>query len=163
MVAISPNINLSGLARRLVLDGILAEDNARQASEQAFKKRVPFVSYLVENKLAASRTIAWAASQEFGVPLFDVNVLDMESAPVKLVDEKLIRQHRALPLFRRGNRLYIGVSDPTNLVALDEIKFHTGINTEAVLVEEDKLGKAIDHALDSRSTTISELLDTRSR
>ena len=63
--------------------------------------------------------------------------MDMESAPIKIVSEKLIQQHNALPLLKRGNRLYIAVSDPTNLGAIDEFKFHTGVNTEAVLVEED--------------------------
>jgi type IV pilus assembly protein PilB len=85
--------------------------------------------------------------------------MDMESAPVKLVSEKLIHQHNALPLFKRGNRLFIAVSDPTNLSAVDEFKFHTGINTEAVLVEERQLRKTIDSALDAMDTTMSELMD----
>jgi len=152
-------MNLSGLARRLVQDGLLSEADARQANDQALKKRTPFVTYLVDNKLLGSRVIAWAAAQEFGVPLFDIKAMDLDAAPAKLVDEKLIRQHHALPLFKRGNRLFIGMSDPTNLQALDEIKFHTGITTEVILVEEDKLSKAIDQALDSRNDTMSDLLD----
>jgi type IV pilus assembly protein PilB len=76
-----------------------------------------------------------------------------------MVSEKLIRQHHALPLFKRGNRLYIAISDPTNLGAIDEFKFHTGINTEGVLVEEEKLHKAIDIALDEMDTTMSDLMD----
>jgi len=85
--------------------------------------------------------------------------MELENLPTSLVDEKLIRQHHALPLFKRGNRLFVAVSDPTNLQALDEIKFHTGISTEAILVEEDKLGKAIDKALDSADTSMTDLLD----
>jgi type IV pilus assembly protein PilB len=159
MVTTNPVSHLSGLAKRLVLDGLLAEEHAAEAQEKALKKREPFVSYLVENKILASSAIAASACQEFGVPLLDLAAMELENAPVSLVDEKLIRQHHALPLFRRGNRLYVAVSDPTNLQALDEIKFHTGISTETVLVEEDKLAKAIEKALDSADTSMADLLD----
>ena len=151
-------IQLNGLAKRLVLDGLIEEEQAAGAHEKARKQRQPFVSYLVENKLLDSTAIAMAASQEFGAPLLDLNAIDLESAPVSLVAEKLIRKLHALPLFRRGNRLFIGVSDPTNLQALDEIKFHTGIRTDAVLVEENKLIEAIEKALDS-NTSMGDLLD----
>jgi len=159
MASISPNIVLSGLARRLVGDGLLSEQQAAEALEDARKKKLPFVAFLVEKKLVDSRSIAWSAAQEFGVPVLDIDAMDLESAPVKLVDEKLVRQHRALPLFKRGNRLFVAVSDPTNLSALDEIKFHTGITTEAILVEEDKLAQAIDKALDAADTTMADMLD----
>jgi len=159
MATINPTVHLSGLARRLVMDGLLDEAEAATAHETALKKRAHFVSYLVENKILNSRDIAWSGAQEFGVPLFDLNAMLLDVAPVKMVSEKLIQQHHALPLFKRGNRLYIAVSDPTNLGAIDEFKFHTGINTEAVLVEEDQLRKAIDAALEALDTTMSELMD----
>jgi len=159
MATPNPSINLSGLARRLVLDGLLDEKAAVNAHETALKKRAHFVSHLVDNKLLSSREIAWSGSQEFGVPLLDLEAIDLETAPVKLVSEKLIRQHNALPLFKRANRLYVAVSDPTNLGAIDEFKFHTGINTEAVLVDELQLRKAIEEALEALDTTMSELMD----
>ncbi|MEZ5542478.1 MAG: type IV-A pilus assembly ATPase PilB [Pseudomonadota bacterium] len=159
MATPNPTVNLSGLARRLVMDGLLDETEATKAHEMALKKRTHFVSYLVDNKLVSSRDIAWSGAQEFGVPLFDIAAMDMEVAPIKLVSEKLIRQHNALPLFRHANRLYVAVSDPTNLGAIDEFKFHTGINTEAVLVDEVHLRKAIEDALEALDTTMSELMD----
>ncbi len=159
MVTSNPISQLSGLAKRLVMDGLLPEDLATEAQQKALKSREPFVTYLVENKLLASSKIASAACHEFGVPLFDLSAMEMDNAPVSLVDEKLIRQHHTLPLFKRGNRLFVAVSDPTNLQALDEIKFHTGISTETILVEEDKLSKAIDQALDSADSSMTDLLD----
>ena len=159
MVTSSPISQLSGLAKRLVMDGLLAEELAAEAQQKALKSREPFVTYLVENKVLASSKIAASACQEFGVPLFDLAAMELDNAPVSLVDEKLIRQHHTLPLFKRGNRLFVAVSDPTNLQALDEIKFHTGISTETILVEEDKLTKAIDQALDSADSSMSDLLD----
>jgi len=137
------SIALSGLARRLVKDGILAEQSAQDAFQNASRDKKPFVSYLVENNLAEGYAIAEAASDEFGTPLFDLTAFNMTLAPKGLVDNKLVQKHHTIPLFKRGNRLFIAVSDPTNLRALDEIKFHTGINTEAILVEEKLLHQAI--------------------
>ena len=159
MSAPASSITLTGLARRLVQENLLDEGAAVSAVEAANKERVPFASYLVANKLASSADIARLACQEFGLPLFDLSAMDLEAAPIKLVEEKLIRQHHALPLFKRGNRLFVAVSDPTNLSALDEIKFHTGITTEAILVEEDKLAQAIDKALDAADTSMADMLD----
>ena len=149
---------ISGLAQRLVFDKMLSRKQAELAHQEALKKRLSFVSYLVENKILDGMAIANAASQEYGVPLFNLDVLDMTEIPVKLVEEKLIRTHHALPLFKRGNRLFLGLSDPTNLRGLDEIKFHTGLTTEAVVVEEGKLVQAIEKALEASDTSMSDLL-----
>jgi len=159
MATANPRIQLTGLSRRLVNDGVLDEAAALAAIEAAQKKRQPLTSYLVENKIVTGSLRANTACQEFGIPVFDLAVMDLDAAPIKLVDEKLIRLHRALPLFKRGNRLFIAVSDPTNLASLDELKFHTGVTTEAILVEEDKLSKIIDQALDKVDTGMSNLLD----
>ncbi len=148
---------LSGLARRLVLDNLLTEQVALTAYEDALKNRTSFVAHLVEKKLLDALAIANAASQEFGLPLFDLGALNLEHAPIALVEEKLMRQHHVLPLHKRGNQLFIAVSDLTNLQALDEIKFHVGLNTEAILVEEDKLVQAIKKALESRANPMDEL------
>jgi len=160
MATNTQQVSLSGLARRLVDDGSLSEADASLAHEQALKNKIPFVTHLVQKKLLGALTIANAASQEFGVPLFDISTMDMEAADTKLVDEKLVRQHHALPLFKRGGRLYVAVSDPTNLQGLDEIKFHVGANTEAILVEEDKLADAIDKAMDAQDTALADLNDS---
>ncbi|WP_041440910.1 type IV-A pilus assembly ATPase PilB [Thioalkalivibrio sulfidiphilus] len=153
------SIPLSGLARRLVQDGLMAEADAGKAVEAAQKKRVPLVAYLVDNKLVESRRVAQAAAEEFGTPVFDLDSFDKELLPKKLVDEKLVRQHHALPLFKRGNRLFVGIADPMNLTALDEIKFNTGIATEPVLVEQDKLGKLIEESLNDTGAVMEGLMD----
>jgi len=150
-------MNLNGLARKLVLDGLLSEPDALKAQAEATKKKIPLVSHLVESKLVASKDLANAAAHEFGLPLMDINAIEIDPDVTRLVDEKLVRQHHGLPLFKRGNRLFIGVSDPTNLIALDEIKFHAGTNTEAVLVEEDKLNVVIEKAMSASDTTLQEL------
>jgi type IV pilus assembly protein PilB len=143
-------IQLSGLARRLVEDNLLEEDAAREAAEEARKTRVPFVTHLVQNSIVGSKEIASSASEEFGTPLLDITTIDPEVVPKNLVEEKLIRSNHAIPIFHRGNRLFVAVSDPTNRTGLDEIKFQTGISTEEVLVEEDKLASFIENFLESQ-------------
>lgn len=145
-------IQLSGLARRLVEDNLLEEEVARAASEEARKTRVPFVTHLVQNDIVSSKDIATSASEEFGTPLLDIMTLDPEVIPRNLVDEKLIRSNHAIPIFHRGNRLFVAVSDPTNRTGLDEIKFQTGISTEEVLVEENKLSSFIEAFLESQES-----------
>lgn len=160
MPATEAKFNLSGLAKRLVSDGLLDENIAYDACEKAIKKKMPLVRYLVENKVLGSSVIAAVASKEFGIPLFDIDAMDFEVSAFKLVDQKLVQKHSALPLFKRGNRLFVAVSDPTNLQALDEIKFNVGATTEPVLVEEDKLSSAIEKLLDEQTTTMDDLEDT---
>jgi type IV pilus assembly protein PilB len=143
-------VNLSGLARRLVADNLLDPEIARKALSQAARDKVPFVQHLVSSSLLDARTIARVASEEFGAPLFDLDSLNRESIPEKLVDEKLIRKHHALPIMKRGTRLFLAIADPTDLHALDEIKFNTGLNTDAILVEADKLATALDKFLTSQ-------------
>jgi len=138
---------LPGILRRLVIDGVVTEEDARKAVDASNKQKIPLVSFLVQNAVAPAIQVANAAATEFGIPLFDVRSLDLRQAPIKLVDEKLIQQHRAMPLFKRGNRLFVGISDPTNLRALDEIKFQANLPVDPIVVPEDFLEKAIDTAL----------------
>ncbi len=160
MAVTSNRIPLGGLARKLVADGLLDEQTALRAFQTALSSRTPFVKYLIENKLADSTTVAHAASEEFGVPLVDIEAVSIDPEIVKLVSEELIRRHHALPVFKRGSRVFIAVSDPTNLQALDEIKFHVGGHTDAVLVEEHKLAKAIDNSLEAADTGLTGVDDS---
>ncbi|MGH8499514.1 MAG: type IV-A pilus assembly ATPase PilB, partial [Methylococcales bacterium] len=159
MVIAANKINLQGLAKGLVQMGLLNEADARNHIEEAQKKNIPLTTYLVTNHILHSREIAIHASKKFGIPLFDLDALSTDSSLSRLVSEKLITQHHALPLFKRGNRLFIGLADPTNGRALDEIKFHTRANTETILVEESKLSKAIARALEAQDTRMADLLD----
>jgi type IV pilus assembly protein PilB len=142
-------VPLSGLARRLVQDGILEEKVARDALQESRSQKRQFVAYIVERQFADSSRIAEAASDEFGTPLLDLAAFNMETCPKTLVDPKLVEKHHTIPLFKRANRLYLAVSDPTNLHALDEIKFHTGISTEAILVDEGALMRVMQKFLKS--------------
>jgi type IV pilus assembly protein PilB len=158
-MALNDAISLTGLARKFVLDQIIDEETARKAQVHAQENRISLVTHLVSKGMANARSLAYSASQEFGVPVLDLAAFLNESLPEKIVEEKLIRKHHALPLFMRGNRLFIAISDPTNIQAQDEIKFHTGRSVDSVLVEDDKLSTAIDRYLDAQDTSMSQLDD----
>ncbi|MCY1282870.1 type IV-A pilus assembly ATPase PilB [compost metagenome] len=157
MTEIAPT--LSGLAKQLVLTNLLDERSALQAYTQAQRNKIPLITYLVQNKLLKSRDLAEMAAEQFGVAFLDISSVDKESQPRDLVSEKLVRQHRALPLWRRGNKLFVGISDPTNHQAVTDIQFSTGLNTEAILVEDDKLGDAIEKFFDSANSGMEDLGD----
>ena len=159
MAATASQSNLSGLPRRLVQDGIVSAEDVQKASTAARKEKVPLVAYLVANKMADPRAIAVAASHEFGVPLLDLDALEIDLDCLREVDQKLLNKHRVLPLIKRGQRLFLGISDPTNLQAIDDLKFQTSLRIDPVIVEQDKLEECITKALEAVDTSMSSLED----
>ena len=159
MATTTVKTNLTGLPRRLVAAGLLSEADAADAQRDAAAEKLLLVSHLVRNKKLNARLVAGAASEEFGVPILDLDAVDLSQAPLKEVEAQLIEKHHALPLFKRGRKLFVGVSDPTNMQALDEIKFKTGMTVDAVIVEEDKLAKGIEKAVQSMDTSMKDLAD----
>ncbi|MCJ8340484.1 MAG: type IV-A pilus assembly ATPase PilB [Pseudomonadales bacterium] len=150
---------LVGLARRLVKDGYFSAQVAHLAIEKARSLQKPFISHIIAEELISNYNAAFAASDEFGLPLFDLDIYAPDNIPEGLVDEKLILKHRALPIMKRNKKIFVAVADPTNTNALDDFKFHTGLNTEAVIVEEDKLQLAIDNFLDKQGSGLDDLED----
>jgi type IV pilus assembly protein PilB len=150
---------LQGLPLRLIQDGLIDEPTMLQAIADAKENGTNLVSHLVNAGLADPREIAIAASQEFGVPLLDLDAVQIDLDTVKLVSDKLLNKHRVLPLVKRGKKLFVAVSDPTNLHALDEIKFQTGLSVEAVVVEEDKLQRISNKAIEQVDSTMPALGD----
>ena len=149
VTSIKSSTTLGGLARRLVADGIVQEGAIEEAEAAAKQKATPLVSYLVSNQIADPREVALAASLEFGVPLLDLDAMHVDPDVLRTVSELILNKHRVLPVFRRAKKLYIAVSDPTNLQAIDEVKFATGLSIEAVIVEEDKLQRHLSRALEA--------------
>ena len=148
---------LSGLPQRIVLDGLVDEAAMLDAIASARERKAHLVSWLVSHDMAAARDIAIAAAQEFGVALLDLDAVAIDLDIVRLVSDKLLAKHRVLPLVKRGKRLHVAVSDPTNLHAVDEIKFQTGLAIEAVVVEDDKLQRAVQSAIEQVDTSMPAL------
>jgi type IV pilus assembly protein PilB len=148
---------LGGLPQRLVQDGVVEEAAMLEALNASRDKKTSVVTQLVSSGAAQARDIAIAAASEFGVPLFDLDSVNLDPDTTKLVTDKLLAKHRVLPVFRRGKRLFLAVADPTNLHAIDEIKFATGLGIEAVVVEDDKLQKAVDKAIEQADAQMPNL------
>lgn len=159
MSATSGTPNLGGLARHLIQQGILSEAAAAQAWQAAQKEQVPFIGYLAQNKVVKPAALAAVVATEFGDPLLDLESLDPESIPQAQLNEKLIRQFSAVPIFKRGNRLFLAISDPTRVDAIDAFRFNTGCNVETIVVEEDKLQKLIEKILEGKSNSSMQGLD----
>jgi type IV pilus assembly protein PilB len=149
--AVANLVGITGITRRLVLDGALSETDARTALDEATKQKKQVQLYLLDNRLVTQTQIAAANATEFGMPYFDASALDIGQSAFKTVSDELLQKHQAFPLFKRGNRLYVGISDPTNTRALDEIKFAANMTVEPIMVSEDVLKRVLDQALSGDS------------
>ncbi len=155
MAVSATSAQLTGLPRRLVQDGIVTEDICLQAVEDAKGAGQTLVAYLVDKELADPHKVAVAASHEFGVPLMDLTALELDLDAARSVSQKLLNKHKVLPLLRRGQRMFLGVSDPTNLQAIDEIKFQTGFRIDPVVVEQNKLEEMVTSVLEAVDTSMA--------
>ena len=154
------NDTLRGLSKRLVADGLMEESAAHEALAECESEKVNFVHYLTHHNILPANLIASVAANEFGTPLYDLDAHNMQLCPKEIVEKKLVRKHQILPLYKRGNRLFLAQSDPTNHLAVSEVRFQTGLSIEALLVEHDKLQVALIEFLDLQDEDIGDALGT---
>lgn len=151
--------NFSGIAHILISNGLVTPDVMTRVLEESKQQQKGIVPYLVENRLAPPAQIASLLSHHFGDPLFDLNALSVDVVPKELVDEKTVSRYGVLPLFKRGQRLFVGLSDPTRLDAIDAIAFNANLTVETVVVEEDKLKKMIENVYMGGTDDLSKIGD----
>jgi type IV pilus assembly protein PilB len=150
-------VGLSGMARRLVSEGVLPEDEVRKAIVDSGQKKVTLTTWLLDHTSVDGGDLTRIASIEFGMPRMDVTVLDPKMMPLNLISEALISTHQALPLFRRAKRLFVGIADPMQSRALDEIKFHSNCMVEPILVERASLRRVMEGVLNSMRDVMPEM------
>ena len=150
-------MGLSGMARRLVSEGVMPEDAVRKAMADSGQQKATLGAWLLDHNLVDGAELTRIASAEFGMPMMDVSVLNPATMPLDLISEALITKHQALPLFRRGKRLYVGIADPMQSHALDEIKFHSNCMVEPILVERSSLQRVIETLLNNMRNTMPEM------
>ncbi|HSD43991.1 MAG TPA: type IV-A pilus assembly ATPase PilB [Burkholderiales bacterium] len=160
-MAVNPSYGsaLSGLARAMVQHGRLPENIAEEVSVQARNAGAAFIEQLIQSRKMSPLEIAEFASHVFGLPLADLEALDPYAFPLDLVDRKLMRERRALPLRKRGNRLAMAVSDPSNSQVLDEVKFQTSMSIDPIVVEDDKLRALLNRILERSDVSLKQLVD----
>jgi type IV pilus assembly protein PilB len=149
--------NISGLARALAQSGLMSEYEAEALQTQAQTAGVSFVEQLLLGKRMNAQQLAVFASRAFGMPLLDLAGFDMDQVHKEHIDLKIAQTRRVLPLFRRSNKLFVAVSDPANLQALDEVRFKTNLVPEPIVVEDDKLMAAIHRMIEQSGATLKEM------
>src|SRR5438105_15404418 len=149
---------LSGLARAMVQHGLLSEYDADTLQGQAQAANIGFVEQMLLSKRMTAMQVAMFASRAFGTPMMDLNGFDIDHIEKDLIDARLAASRRALPLQKRGNRLFVAVSDPANLQALDEVRFKTNLVVDPVVVEDDKLAQAIAKFSESSGQSLKDLV-----
>ena len=149
--------NLSGLARALAQHGVMSEHEAEAMQTQAQSSGVTFVEQVLVGKRMTPQQLAVFGSRAFGIPLFDLNAFELEQVDKIYFDAKIAQSRRVLPLYKRGNRLYVAISDPANLQALEEVRFKNNLPVEPIVVEDDKLGQAIAKVVEASGTTLQEM------
>ena len=157
MAAIPQQSSLSGLARALVQAGRIKEAEAEVLLSQAAAAKTSFIKQVVAANKATAQDIARFAAETFGFPLFDITAYDDAHLPQDAIDRKLIAQHRVIPLYKRGNRLSVAIADPTNLRALDEIRFQTSMTVDPVIVSESQLAPLVKKFSESTEETLKNL------
>ena len=158
MAAAAQSVSLSPFARALVLQGRLPEADAKALQVEASKGNVTFIEQLTLSKKLKAAEICHFAAHTFGYPQLDLSAVDFDAVPKNLIETKFLVNHRVLPLGKRGNRVFLAISDPTNQQALDEIKFATGLVIEPVVVEDTKLGTLIKKIAESGGKALDVIL-----
>ncbi|QEE23823.1 type IV-A pilus assembly ATPase PilB [Rhodanobacter glycinis] len=150
-------VGLSGMARRLVTEGMMPENEVRQAVADSSQKKVTLTNWLLDHGLVDSMVLTRLASVEFGMPMLDITAIPPANMPLNLISEALLSKHHALPLLKRGKRLYVGIADPMQLHALDEIKFHSNCMVEPILVERSQLNRVIESAISTMNNVMPDM------
>ena len=159
MVAVSVGANLAGLCRALVAQGLLSSEEGEALQNQARGSNESFLTHLLRGHRYRADQIAAFAASNFGLPFLNLDAMDPEWVPKGVVDPKLLAKHRAVPVMQRGNKLFVALSDPSNLKALDDIKFQTRLTVEPVVVEDDKLTRWLEHSGESTEDDILKSID----
>jgi type IV pilus assembly protein PilB len=150
--------HFSPLGRALVQQGKLVQADANLIQAEAAKAGVSFIEQLTASKKLSAKDVSLFAANTFGLPLLDLNSVDVDQIPITLIDQKVIASRRVVPLQKRGNRLFVAMSDPTNEQILQEIKFATGMSMEPVVVEDDKLSNLVRRFGESGAQTLDKMI-----
>jgi type IV pilus assembly protein PilB len=157
MAATAPTIKLSGLARMLVQENLLSEPDATNIQSQANTQKVAFITQIIASKKVSAEKIAETSAKAFGFPYLNLDAFNIDYLPAKTIDLKLMEKNRVIALQSRNNVLYVAVSDPTNLHALDSVQFQMGMALSPVVVEDDKLGRWISKIVEAKDTSMRSL------
>ena len=116
---------MQGLVDHLRNEQLLTPEALKTILEQVKSDGVTLVQGLLSSNHIDSSTLAKIVSVTYGVPIFDLKTMAEPDLDERLTPLALIRKYSALPLWQRGNTIFLGVADPTNKSAIDDFKFAT--------------------------------------
>ena len=157
MSSVATAQKLCGLARTLIQEKALSEEDAMALQAKAATANVPFITQLIASKKLSAMAIAETSAKAFGFPYFNLDSFNTDYLPSKKIDLQLMRDNRVVALQVRNNVLYVAISDPTNLHALDSVQFQMGMALSPIIVEDDKLGRWIDKVIEASDSKLSSL------
>lgn len=157
MSTVAPTVKLSGIARTLIQEKLLTEEEATAIQTKANAANTPFLTHLIASKKLSAASVAASSAKAFGFPYFNLDAYNIDYLPSKKIDSQLMLSHRVLALQARSNVLFVAISDPTNLHALDSVQFQMGMALSPVIVEDDKLGRLIDKVIEASDTSMKSL------
>ncbi len=157
MATVAAPVKLCGLARTLIQEKALSEEDAIALQTKAASANVQFITQLIASKKLSPAAIAETSAKAFGFPYFNIDSFNIDYLPSKKIDLQLMRDNRVLALQVRNNVLFVAISDPTNLHALDSVQFQMGMSLSPIIVEDDKLGRWIDKVIEASDTKLNSL------
>lgn len=157
MSTVAPTVKLSGIARTLIQEKLLTEEEATAIQTKANAANTPFLTHLIASKKLSAAAVAASSAKAFGFPYFNLDAYNIDYLPSKKIDAQLMLSHRVLAIQARNNVLFVAISDPTNLHALDSVQFQMGMALSPVIVEDDKLGRLIDKVIEASDTSMKSL------
>ena len=157
MSTVAPTVKLSGIARTLIQEKLLTEEEATAIQTKANAANTPFLTHLIASKKLSAAAVAASSAKAFGFPYFNLDAYNIDYLPSKKIDAQLMLSHRVLAIQARNNVLFVAISDPTNLHALDSVQFQMGMALSPVIVEDDKLGRLIDKVIEASDASMKSL------
>ncbi|MGH9704299.1 MAG: GspE/PulE family protein, partial [Candidatus Acidiferrales bacterium] len=146
----------SRLGEILVKDKLISSEQLKQALDHQKQHGGRLGSCLVKLGLVSDEDITAVLSRQYGVPSINLKFYEVDPTVIKLVPQETATRYQIVPLSRVGSTLTIAMTDPTNVFAMDDVKFMTGFNVEPVVASESAIGEAI-HKFYGEAESVQEL------
>src|SRR5437763_13527936 len=134
-----------GLGELLTKVSLISQDQLKDALKMQKETGGRLRETLIKLGFVSEEDITESLSQQFGVPSIDLAHFEIDSAVIKLIPSEVARKYNILPVNKTGATITIAMADPTNVFAMDDIKFMTGYNVEPVVASELGIKAAIDN------------------
>jgi type IV pilus assembly protein PilB len=153
-----PTSSSSGLPRALLQAGKLSQQQVDTIQRNASEERIPFIDAVIRSGELDAGSMALFCATHFGCPLLDLGAVDIQALPKQVIDDRLMQSQRVVVLAKRASKVSVAIADPTQTLALDQVKFRTGLSVDPVVVAVPQLTELISKLSQSAEQNLSELI-----